>query len=115
MNLAAEAVRRRAGARGMLVRYEDLAARPIETVTSIATFVGAKADVLPFVGDDQAQLGDNHTVSGNPGRFRRGLVSVRPDVEWRTAMRPRDRTTTTALTLPLRWRYEYPATPTEGD
>ena len=115
MNLAAEAVRRRAGDRGMLLRYEDLAARPIDTLTSIATFVGAKTDVLPFVGDDQVRLGENHTVSGNPGRFRRGLVPVRPDVEWRTAMQPRDRTTTTAITAPLRWRYGYPATPPEGD
>jgi hypothetical protein len=115
MNVVAEAVRRRAGARGMLVRYEDLAARPVETVHAIATFAGAKADVLPFVGEDQVRLGENHTVSGNPGRFRRGVVSVRPDIEWRTAMRPEDRMVTTAITAPLRWRYGYPASPDEGD
>jgi hypothetical protein len=99
----------------MLVRYEDLAARPVETVEAIATFAGAKADVLPFVDDDQVRLGENHTVSGNPGRFRRGIVSVHPDIEWRTAMRPQDRIVTTAITAPLRWRYGYPASPGEGD
>ncbi len=109
LNLAAEAVRRKAGARGRLLRYEDLAARPRETIVEIARMIGAPTTRLPFGSDDEVTLGENHTVSGNPSRFRRGVVPIRPDTEWRSRMDASDRLLTDVVTLPLRWRYGYGA------
>jgi hypothetical protein len=108
LNLGAEGVRRKAGADGMLLRYEDLMARPRPTMTSIAGLIGEPADDLPFVDDHTVELGENHTVSGNPGRFRRGTIELSADEEWRSTMRPVDRSLTTALTIPLLARYRYP-------
>ena len=50
----------------------------------------------------------NHTVAGNPARHRHGLVPMRLDDEWRTAMPTRDRRLVTAMTYPLLRRYGYP-------
>jgi hypothetical protein len=46
-------------------------------------------------------------VSGNPNRFQSGPVRLRPDDEWISRMRPRDKTLVTLLTLPLLARYGY--------
>lgn len=108
LNLGAEGVRRKAGAGGTLLRYEDLMTRPKESVENIAAMIGEPTDRLPFVGAGAVELGENHTVSGNPGRFRRGVVELRADEEWRARMPAGDRAVTTALTLPLLPRYRYP-------
>jgi hypothetical protein len=34
-------------------------------------------------------------------------VPIRPDIEWQTALRPRDRRVVTALTAPLLLQYGY--------
>jgi len=63
---------------------------------------------LPFVGERGVRFGVSHTVSGNPNRFRTGLVRLRPDDEWAFRMGARDKTLVTLLTLPLLARYGYP-------
>jgi hypothetical protein len=108
LNLGAEGVRRKADEQSRLIRYEDLMAEPRASLASIATLIGEPAGDLPFVSDRAVQLGENHTVSGNPGRFRRGIVDLVVDDEWRRHMRPRDRRLATVLTLPLLRRYGYP-------
>jgi hypothetical protein len=107
-NLAAGRVRRRLGSgRSVVLRYEDLLARPRDAVASLLRLVGEAGDP-PFVGERAVQLGVQHTVSGNPGRFRRGEIGLHADEEWRTAQRGRDRVLVTAVTLPLLSRYGYP-------
>ena len=111
-NLAAGAVRRRAGgSRSMLLRYEDFVERPRDAAVAIAGMVGEACAALPFEDDRTIRLGTNHTVSGNPSRFTTGSVQIRPDREWVGAQRPVDRWATTALTLPLLSRYRYPLVP----
>jgi hypothetical protein len=44
-------------------------------------------------------------VAGNPMRFERGEVPIRPDEVWRTQMSRKGRTTVEALTWPLLVRY----------
>ncbi len=111
-NLAADAVRRRAGrSRSLLLRYEDFVSRPRDSIASIAALVGEASAVLPFDDERTAHLGTNHTVSGNPSRFTTGPVQIRPDQQWITAQRLGDRVATTALTLPLLARYRYPLVP----
>lgn len=92
----------------MFLRYEDFVSNPPEMIRAIAAFVDERVDPDPFIDPRTVRLGANHTVSGNPDRFRQGSVSLREDVEWRERMRPRDRRITTALTFPLLLRYRYP-------
>jgi hypothetical protein len=107
-NLAAEALRRRHDARrSLLLRYEDFVARPRPTVQRILDLVGETPKSLPFENDRTVRLGRNHTVSGNPDRFKTGSVKLHEDAEW-AAKQPRgDRLVTTMLALPLLHRYGY--------
>jgi hypothetical protein len=111
-NLAAEALRRRHDARrSLLLRYEDFVARPRPTVQRIVDLVGESPESLPFENDRTVRLGRNHTVSGNPDRFKTGSVKLREDAEW-AAKQPRgDRLVTTMLALPLLHRYGYRLVP----
>jgi len=111
-NLAAGAVRRRAGrSRSMLLRYEDFVREPRRAAAAIARMLGEPDAELPFEDDHTIRLGTNHTVSGNPSRFTTGSVAIKPDDAWRNALPSADRWLTTALTLPLLPRYRYPLVP----
>ena len=106
-NLAAERTRRVLGRGGsMVVRYEDLVARPAETVSAISGMVG-EPGTLPFVDDRTVALSVNHTVSGNPIRTNVGEITLKADREWAERMPPRDRTLVSVLTRPVRKRYGY--------
>jgi hypothetical protein len=108
-NLGAEAVRRAAGpGRSMLIRYEDLVARPREHCERILELIGVSAGALPFVDDHAVRLGGNHTAGGNPARLVDGVTRIRPDDEWRTAQPAGARVVSTAMALPLLHRYGYP-------
>jgi hypothetical protein len=90
----------------MFLRYEDFAASPRETIAAVLAFLGEDAE-LPFADGATVELGVNHTVAGNPNRFRTGPVTIALDSEWRSRMpRPR-RLAVRALTWPLLLRYGY--------
>ena len=105
-NVATEGVVRRAGVRSVRVRYEDLVDAPARTLAAIAELVGAELDV-PIDGS-VATLSANHTVAGNPSRFRTGDISLQRDEEWHACLSVGDRRLTTTVTLPLLPRYRYP-------
>jgi hypothetical protein len=94
--------------RYLRVRYEALARRPESVMEEITRFAGVEP-VRPTFVDHQAifSLGVHHSVGGNPMRFDRGAIAVRPDREWRTAMDQRNRRFITAMTWPLLLRYGY--------
>lgn len=94
--------------RSRRLRYEDFVAAPRETVESLLTFAGVPAAAGPFQADTVVQLTGNHTVSGNPGRFRTGEVQLRIDDAWRADQSWRPRAVSTAISLPLLRRYGYP-------
>ena len=52
-------------------------------------------------------VGVQHAVAGNPARFAKGSVNLRPDEEWRSAMRRFDRRIVISITWPLLARYGY--------
>lgn len=109
---AAEWVCRRHGAaRSVLCRYEDLVERPRESLRSLVARLGEPAAELPLEGERTARFSVNHTVWGNPDRFRSGDVELRRDDEWRGAQRLRDRALVTGVTLPLLVRFGYPLVP----
>ena len=68
----------------------------------------------PFVSGDTVRLGTNHTLAGNPNRFRPALVRISDDDEWRSRMSRRDQRVIAAATLPFLLRYGYPVRPTAG-
>jgi len=106
-NLAVESLWRGSPERYMRLRYEDFIARPKGSVARILELVRESNPELPFVDDHRVDLGVNHTVSGNPGRFKTGIIELRPDEEWRAKIKPSHRKIVTALTFPLLLKYGY--------
>jgi Sulfotransferase family len=92
--------------RWMFLRYEDFAARPRETVTAILAFLGQPV-AAPFEDEDTVLLRTNHTVAGNPNRFRTGRVTIALDDEWSRSMPRRRQLAVRGLTWPFLLRYGY--------
>ena len=99
--------------RWLFLRYEDFVASPKARVDEVLDFLSVPADG-PFVSGDTVRLGTNHTLAGNPNRFRTGLVRISDDDEWRSRMSRRDQRVIAAATLPFLLRYGYPVRPTDG-
>lgn len=94
-----------------VLRYEDLVANPVAELARLLAAMGADpALAAEIVTGSQVTVRADHTVAGNPLRFRRGPLRIVPDDEWRRAMRRRDRLVVTLLTLPgmIRHRYLWP-------
>ncbi len=106
-NVAAQNLLGTDSSRYMRLRYEDLVQQPRESLEQVLSFVGEPGQSLPFISSRTVQLGGNHTVGGNPARFRTGVVELQPDDEWKTAMKPAHKGLVTALTWPLMNRYGY--------
>lgn len=96
------------GGRYLRIRYEDFVAAPEQAIARITRFAGIDPAGSPFVGPDLVRLAPTHSVAGNPVRHRTGVVPVRPDDEWRSALGWRGYLVVTALTLPLLRRFGYP-------
>lgn len=93
------------------MRYEDFIADPRGQITALLEFIGAPSQRGPFHDDRTVELATNHTVSGNPGRFRTGTVVIRPDDAWLREQLPGTRRATTAISAPLLHRYGYSLRP----
>ena len=113
-NLSTEMLWRHSPERYLRLRYEDFVREPEESVRRVLDLVGERASQLPFVEEREAELGVSHTISGNPNRFRTGTVKLRPDEEWASRMKPRDKALVTSMTFPLLLRYGYPAARTRA-
>jgi hypothetical protein len=107
-NAAAGSFWGRSPKRYVVLRYEDFVAGPREALGRVLELVGERDVNLPFVAESGVELGVSHTVSGNPNRFKTGMVRLRLDDEWRRRMRLRDRAVVTLLTLPGLLRHGYP-------
>jgi hypothetical protein len=105
-NLSADAVRRAHPAdRSMVIGYHEFCSKPRDLVGEITVFVGEADSKLPFSDGHTVNLGGNHTVSGNPDRYRRGPVPVREDNRWKDQMPARDKAIVSLLTVPLMHHY----------
>jgi hypothetical protein len=106
-NAGAELLRRHVPRdRWLFTRYEDFVSQPRQVVKEILAFMGEEGDP-PFISPDTVVLDVNHTLLGNPDRFRTGEVRISPDDQWRTGLSRRLRTVIGAVTLPLMHRYGY--------
>ncbi len=97
---------RGAARRYQVLRYDDLASAPHAALGAALERIGMAAD-LSFLRGSRLNLGTNHTVAGNPLRFRRGELPIRPDTEWRGSLGRGPRWVVTALTWPLLLRYGF--------
>lgn len=104
LNGAMEAIRLRRPT--IFMRYEDLAGDPSGQMQRVVPSLVASSG-FPSSGQGSVSLAENHTVSGNPLRFTAGDLQIRPDTEWRSRMRERDRWLVTATTAPLLAHYGY--------
>ena len=92
------------------LRYEDFVSNPIVYLAETLVRVGFddEAERLhDVIRGRQISLSTDHTVSGNPGRFRTGNIELRLDKEWKGKMRGADKNIVTALTAPLLLKYGY--------
>ena len=92
----------------LFLRYESLVADPRSEMERLLSYSGAATDLaVSFLDNGQFDFGPNHTVSGNPLRFKRGGVSLQIDDEWRRAMTGGERRRVVLLTWPLLLAYGY--------
>lgn len=106
LNLGAHGLRRRAR-RFRRMRYEDLAANPEAAVRDVLALADLPAGDVGTLRGDAVTLTVDHTVSGNPIRFRTGEIRIVPDLEWRERLDPWSRRIVTAETWPLLAAYGY--------
>lgn len=115
-NVLAEMASWRQG-RTLRIRYEDLVAHPADTLTMILRWLGLPVELLAGqteLADGRVVLRPNHTVAGNPVRFKSGPLFLDLDDAWRTKMRRHEALTVGLLTWPLLWRYGYLSGPKGG-
>ncbi len=93
--------------RGGLLRYETFVDAPEEAAARLLAFAGHDPAARPRFDGRTVTLAEDHTVAGNPLRFRTGELEIRHDTEWRARMAPADRRLVGVCTLPLRLAYGY--------
>lgn len=109
LNMGSEVLLRRvARTRQTHLRYEDFVDAPRTTVRGICDLLGEPALGLPFVDESTVELGINHTIAGNPSRFKTGSIVVRDTSEWRTEQDAVSRWIATLVALPFLHHYGYP-------
>jgi len=107
-NIIAEIYLRQKPVRYMMLRYEDLIIKPKESIKSILIMLGEKAVDLSFIKQYSIKFNKaNHSVFGNPSRFRTGAVKIKLDNEWKTKMKRLNKISVLALTWPLLLKYKY--------
>lgn len=106
-NLAARAVTRRYPERSLFLRYEDFITSPGDAIAALLRLCGTRPDLSPVQGHT-VDLRTNHTVTGNPDRFRTGRTVIRArDDSWQNSLPGHARLTAAALSWPLLRRYGY--------
>lgn len=108
-NLMLEGSRRRHAGTTLPLRYEDFMAAPVPTLVSVLEFAGlsSSSEHLPFRDQRSLTLEPTHSVSGNPGRFKNGLTTMKEDMQWQSRLSARHKRLVTVLTWPLARRYGY--------
>ena len=89
------------------LQYEEFIRQPQVAVSQILANVSGATASREFLRDGVLHAGVQHTVSGNPGRFKSGPVALQLDDEWRKAFRGRNRWIVDLLTGIWLRRYGY--------
>jgi hypothetical protein len=106
-NRACEALTERSAARSVFLRYEEFIADPRGTIDALLRLCGADFAANPMRGRT-IELHPNHTVTGNPDRFRAGATLIRDtDDSWSASLPRSARLAAETLSWPLFRRYGY--------
>ncbi|HLK00592.1 MAG TPA: sulfotransferase family protein [Streptosporangiaceae bacterium] len=106
-NLASRAITRRYPEQSRLLRYEDFIADPAAAVDVLLRLCDEDPAANPMTGR-VIDLNVNHTVTGNPGRFRTGSTEISAaDDAWRAGLPASAKLTVLAMSWPLFGRYGY--------
>jgi hypothetical protein len=87
--------------------YEEFSASPQKYVESILRVIDEPVVPGPFINSSTVNLGESHTQSGNPMRFKKGNVEIRQDTEWKKKMSFSDKLIVTLLSWPLLLYYHF--------
>jgi hypothetical protein len=106
-NVASRAIVRRYPERSLVLRYEDFIADPGATIDALLRLCGIDTIANPMWGRT-IELRTNHTVTGNPDRFRTGSTLIRDrDDAWISGLPASARAAATTLSWPLARHYGY--------
>ncbi|MFI6602429.1 sulfotransferase [Nonomuraea sp. NPDC050536] len=106
-NLASHAITRRFPRQSLFLRYEDFTADPEATIDKLVRLCGADPAANP-IRDRTVELHTNHTVTGNPDRFRTGTTVIRDrDDTWKDTLSLPAKLAAVTLSTPLFHRYGY--------
>ncbi len=92
---------------GIRLRYEDLCARPQASIQQLLESVAPGLAPVPITAEGRATLPVNHSISGNPSRFRTGAVEIRQDNAWAQEQPPWQQRLIRALTRAEARHYGY--------
>ena len=90
----------------MKLHYNRFVADPQHTLHQIKDFLNEKDINVNVFHDGKIEPKVDHTVSGNPVRFKTGKIRIRMDDEWKTKMKREDRLLVSLLSYPLMKRYQ---------
>jgi hypothetical protein len=93
--------------RAMTLRYEDFVAAPRTVTRRVYAWAGLPGTEAPFSAEDEVELRLSHNVSGNPVRFQHGVVKLRADEAWRSALSPYTAAYIRAITWPHMRHFGY--------
>lgn len=105
-NLESLELKRSIGNRYLCVKYEDIVSNHKAFGEIMRRFLSEEYTDLSGSTDRSLV----HVFSGNPMRMQKDL-SIKPDFEWLTGMKLKDRLIVTCLTLPLLLYFKYPIIP----
>ena len=90
-----------------LVRYEDFIKDPKGVVQTILNDMALSNKNISFIKGKKIELGMDHTVSGNPMRFKVGDIELRVDEQWKNEMTKFNKKVVTFMTYPQLKKYGY--------
>ncbi len=106
-NMASQAITRRYPEQSLFLRYEEFIAGPADTIDALLRLCGADPTANPM-RDRTIDLHTNHTVTGNPDRFRTGATTILDkDDSWQTGLSVSAKLAATTLSWPLFQHYGY--------
>jgi hypothetical protein len=89
------------------LRYDELTSNPAAATRRVLELLGETDRGVPLAAGQTLAGGPNHTVAGNPMRFRRGEIEIKADERWRREMPDASRALVTALTWPTLLRHGF--------
>ena len=106
-NLAIEKLKKNNPDKCILLRYEDFAENPRQSVDRILKMTGTEKNRNPIIGERCVKLEIGHTASGNPDRFKTGEVEIKNDQRWRSQMKLSQKLIASLFSFPAARLYGY--------